>query len=104
MPCAMTMPLATIMGSGPVKAARLSLREAFKVIACCLKTALFMPLKASENRKEDKVSVQSYWQKHEYLVSLSVLLGGNSETTQTPRRGVNTRDAVTKNSCFLLAR
>ena len=51
------------MGSGPVKAARLSLREAFKVIACCLKTALFMPLKAAENRKEDKVSVQSYWHK-----------------------------------------
>lgn len=51
--CVTTMPLATIMGSGPVKAARLSLREAFKVIACCLKTARYMTLEAEENRKED---------------------------------------------------
>lgn len=38
--CAMTMPLATIMGSGPAKAARLSSREVFKVIVCCPKITL----------------------------------------------------------------
>lgn len=32
--CAMTMPQATIMESGPVKAVRLSSREVFKVIVC----------------------------------------------------------------------
>lgn len=32
--CAMTMPRATIMESGPVKAARPSSREVFKVIVC----------------------------------------------------------------------
>lgn len=50
-PSAMTMPLATIMGSGPAKAARLSSKEVFKVIVCCLKITLFITLKAEENRK-----------------------------------------------------
>lgn len=51
MQCAMTMPLATIMGSGPVKAARLSSREVFKVTVRCLQITLFITLKAEENKK-----------------------------------------------------
>lgn len=58
--CAMTMPQATIMGSGPVRAVRPSSREVFKVIVCWKWLAPFLILRGEATEEGSHVISQHF--------------------------------------------
>lgn len=56
MRCAMTMPQATIMEFGLVRAVRPSSREVFKVIVCCKQLTPYFNSKRGSNRARHTIS------------------------------------------------
>lgn len=82
--CAMTMPQATIMESGPARAVRPSSREVFKVIVCWKRHIPFLILRGEAS--EEGKRIISYLYKTLKPSRFSSISGRNVEKRQELRR------------------